>query len=68
MKEFNFDEALEMVKQGHPVDGKDGVLAPLIKQLVEAALEAEIESHYNAPKIQDNNFTDCLSLRYNTQE
>ena len=45
MKEFNFDEALEMVKQGHPVDGKDGVLAPLIKQLVEAALEAEIESH-----------------------
>ena len=45
MKDFNFDEALEMVKQGHPVDGKDGVLAPLIKQLVEAALEAEIESH-----------------------
>lgn len=45
MKEFNFNEALEMVKQGHPVDGKDGVLAPLIKQLVEAALEAEIESH-----------------------
>jgi transposase-like protein len=34
-----------MLKQGHPVDGKDGVLAPLIKQLVEAALEAEIESH-----------------------
>jgi hypothetical protein len=33
-----------MVKQGHPVDGKDGVLAPLIKQLVEAALEAEIET------------------------
>ncbi len=58
MKEFNFDEALEMVKQGHPVDGKDGVLAPLIKQLVEAALEAEIESHYNAPKIQYGNFTD----------
>jgi hypothetical protein len=25
MKEFNFDEALEMVKQGHPVDGKDGI-------------------------------------------
>ncbi len=25
--------------------GKDGVLAPLVKQLVEAALEAEIESH-----------------------
>ena len=33
MKEFNFNEALEMLKQGYPVDGKDGVLAPLIKQL-----------------------------------
>jgi hypothetical protein len=45
MKEFNFNEALEMVKQEHPVDSKDGVLAPLIKELVEAAIEAEIESH-----------------------
>jgi hypothetical protein len=39
------NEALEMVKQVHPVDGKDGVLAPLTKQLVKAALESEIESH-----------------------
>jgi transposase-like protein len=45
MKEFNFNEALEMLEQGQPVDGKDGVLAPLIKELVEAALEAETESH-----------------------
>jgi len=39
------DEALKLVKQGARIDGKDGVLAPLIKQLTEAALEAEIESH-----------------------
>jgi transposase-like protein len=39
------NEALEMVKQVHPVDGKDGVLASLTKQLVKAALESEIESH-----------------------
>ena len=45
MAKFDVDEALELVKQGHPIDGKDGVLAPLIKQLVEAALEAELESH-----------------------
>jgi transposase-like protein len=45
MEGFDFNEALELVKQGHPIDGKDGVLAPLIKQLVEAALEAELESH-----------------------
>jgi len=42
---FNLDEALELVEQGARIDGKDGVLAPLIKQLTEAALEAEIESH-----------------------
>ncbi len=44
-QQFNLDEALELVKQGARIDGKDGVLAPLIKQLAEAALEAEIESH-----------------------
>jgi len=45
IQQFNLDEALELVKQGARIDGKDGVLAPLIKQLTEAALEAEIESH-----------------------
>jgi putative transposase len=44
-QQFNMDEALELVKQGARIDGKDGVLAPLIKQLTEAVLEAEIESH-----------------------
>ena len=28
------DEALELIKQGARIDGKDGVLAPLIKQLM----------------------------------
>ena len=44
-QQFNIDEALELIKQGARIDGKDGVLAPLIKQLTEAVLEAEIESH-----------------------
>ena len=44
-QQFNMDEALELIKQGARIDGKDGVLAPLIKQLTEAVLEAEIESH-----------------------
>ena len=42
---FDFNEALEQIKAGAKIDGKDGVLAPLIKQLTEAALEAELESH-----------------------
>jgi transposase-like protein len=30
---------------GKPISGKDGVLAPLVKDLVESALDAELESH-----------------------
>jgi transposase-like protein len=42
---FNFNEVLEEFKNGKRLTGKNGLLAPLIKQLTEAALEAEIESH-----------------------
>lgn len=45
MENFDLNEALEAIKAGAKIDGKDGVLAPLIKQLTEAALEAELESH-----------------------
>lgn len=44
-QQFNLDKALKVVKQSARIDGKDGVLVPLIKQLTEAALEAEIEPH-----------------------
>jgi transposase-like protein len=44
-KTFNSEEALEAIKAGASIDGKDGVLAPLIKQLTEAALEAELETY-----------------------
>lgn len=47
-QEFNFHDALEQIKAGASIDGKDGVLAPLIKQLTEAALQAELESHLSA--------------------
>jgi putative transposase len=45
MERFNFEKAVKEVLAGKKISGKDGVLAPLIKELVEAALEAEIESH-----------------------
>ena len=44
-KTFDLEETLEQIKSGASIDGKDGVLAPLIKQLTEAALEAELETH-----------------------
>ena len=42
---FDFDKALKAIQSGQAISGKDGVLAPLLKQLTEAALEAELESH-----------------------
>lgn len=44
-KEFDFNEAVKELLSGKKIGGKDGVIAPLIKQLVETALEAEVESH-----------------------
>ena len=44
-EKFNFEEALKALQSGQAITGKDGVLAPLIKQLTEAALEGEIDSH-----------------------
>lgn len=42
---FDFDNAVTDIMNGKRISGKDGVLAPLVKQLVEAALQAEVESH-----------------------
>jgi len=42
---FDFNDAVQDIMNGKNISGKDGVLAPLVKQLVEAALEAELESH-----------------------
>jgi len=41
----DFDDALKAIQSGQAISGKDGVLAPLIKQLTEAALRAELDSH-----------------------
>ena len=38
-------EALEQLRSGKPLEGKDGVLAPLIKRLVEASLNGEMDAH-----------------------
>ena len=39
---LDLTDALEQIKAGPKIDGKDGVLAPLIKQLTGAALQAEL--------------------------
>ncbi|MCP4393938.1 MAG: IS256 family transposase [Alphaproteobacteria bacterium] len=44
-KKFNFDEALKAIQSGQAITGADGVLAPLVKQLTEAALSAELDTY-----------------------
>src|SRR5438105_13053939 len=43
-KEFE-EEAIKRLQGGKPLEGKDGVLAPLIKRLVEAGLNGEMDAH-----------------------
>lgn len=44
-KDFDFDEALEALRNGQDLTGPDGILTPLMKQLTEAALKAELDTH-----------------------
>ena len=44
-KQFDFNDAVQQLLSGKNINGKDGILAPLVKQLVKAALEAELDSH-----------------------
>ncbi|MCW8400938.1 transposase, partial [Legionella sp. PATHC038] len=49
LSNFDFNEfkleALTQLKSGQSLTGKDGILTPLIKELLEAALEGEMDSH-----------------------
>ena len=62
LNHFNFEdfkeEALSQIKSGQPLTGKDGVLTPLIKQLLEAALEGEMASHLS--ECHDENTPNCI--------
>jgi len=42
---FDIDTALQALREGKDLTGKDGVLTPLIKQLTEAAMQAELDAH-----------------------
>jgi len=42
---FDMDAALQALREGKDLTGKDGVLTPLIKQLTEAAMQAELDAH-----------------------
>ncbi len=49
-EEFDFEAALAALQDGQGLTGKDGILTPLIKQLTEAALQAEMDTHLQNAK------------------
>ena len=46
---FNYNDfkadAIEKIKSGQPLTGKGGILTPLLKELLESALEGELDVH-----------------------
>lgn len=54
----NFDfsqfqkDAIDKLKSGQSLTGKDGILTPLIKEILEVALEGEMEAHLAECKAQ----------------
>lgn len=42
---FDMQAAIQALRDGKGLSGKDGILTPLIKQLTEAAMQAELEQH-----------------------
>ena len=48
-------KALEQIRSGKSMYGRDGAFAPLIKSFLEATLEAEMESHLDEGERQSGN-------------
>ena len=46
--QFDMEAAIQALRQGKDLSGKDGVLPPPIKQLTEAAIKAELDAHLAA--------------------
>ncbi|MDT8407875.1 MAG: transposase, partial [Methylococcales bacterium] len=42
---FDMEAAIKALREGKDLTGKEGVLTPLIKQLTESAIQAELDSH-----------------------
>ena len=65
---FDFEafkaNAIEQLKAGVPLSGKDGVLAPLLENLLNSALEGEMDSHFENG---EREFGNCSNGHINEQ-
>lgn len=58
-EEFDFEcikkKAIEQLKDGKSLLGKDGVFAPLLESILNAALESELDAHLTDNKRMSGN-------------
>ena len=58
-EKFDFEkfqeEAIERLKNGEALLGKDGIMTPLLKRFLEKALDGEIDHHLNEDQRKDGN-------------
>lgn len=58
-EKFDFEafvrEAAEQLKAGKPMVGSEGVFTPLLKKIIEASLEGELDSHLSQTREADKN-------------
>lgn len=64
-KEFEKD-ALAKLKQGVSLEGENGILAPLLKRLLEAGLQGELESHLSSTEQAKNRRNGLSSKKVKT--
>lgn len=72
MEEFDYKafqaKVLEQLKSGKPLLGKDGAFAPLLENILNAALEGEMDAHLNADeRIMGNRRNGRMSKQVQTQ-
>lgn len=55
---FDFEafkqEAIKQLYEGKPLNGEKGIFAPLLKQLLEAALDGEMQAHLQQDESSPN--------------
>jgi transposase-like protein len=54
-KDFK-QQAIQCLYEGKPINGEEGIFAPLLKQLMEAALEGEMAAHLHGEELQQRNY------------
>lgn len=61
-EEFS-EEAVKQIREGHPVTGPGGVFTPLIKQVIESALEGELDAHLLETRVLEGNRRNGLTQK-----